>query len=133
MLERLFFRYYKWALSLRLDNTPEFTSWATLSALLSFNLLALAGFFSFIKPVGGLFEKNNSPILFIIVGLIILVSIYFRYIHSGKLKVLEKKYKNESDERRKSENILAWSYIIFTFLLLYISICVKEEVYGLKN
>lgn len=117
LFKYLYYRLYSWNLKKwGVQDAPQWNALFGVSFMICLNIgiigviLEIIGFNIFFEP---------TPIIEILIVANIILGIgYFRFLFRKKYKLIEKEYKNESQEQRKRGTLIVWVYTICSFLIL---------------
>jgi uncharacterized membrane protein YbhN (UPF0104 family) len=120
-LDYIFYRAYRFQLLVGNYLTPVFSTLIGLTCVLMFNLFSLLFLFSFYTDLLLLIFKSSikTAIIFFI---IIFLSLSTIFLYRKRYKNVIQAFKNESKNDLKKGNIQVFIYLVFTLLILYISL-----------
>ena len=129
LLKLLFYRLYKWASYLNLDNTPEYTALFTLSILLIINLQSSVFLLSFL--IGRDLLLINLTQRNLLLGIVIASSYsinYFLLMHNGKLEEIKKEFTEESKRVVSLSNLIVLAILVFTAMYLGLALIAYGKI-----
>lgn len=90
----LYYKFYSWAVSLKLDNTPEFTAFFTIVILSFLNLLCIVWLVEMVFKLPKIFSGLSS-ITVIVVIILLGIPQYFMLVHKGRYKKIAQEFVKE--------------------------------------
>jgi hypothetical protein len=113
------------------DDAPKQTALLAIAGALMINIISLPFLIQVISGIDLLMYFHKIPkSLTILVATIFLISLYFLLIHKSRFKTIIEKYKDEPKATREKGILIAWIYIISSYLLLFGSAYVIFEKYS---
>lgn len=127
----LYYRFYKFITALGNDSTPRY------NAVLLLSIFAIMNFVTVIVLIMIATRKIiivdlPKGYLFAI-GLLIIALNSYRVFGKNRYKNIEDRFKKESKEAKTRNNLLAVTYILFTIMLLVISLVYLNSNPIIKN
>ena len=124
-----FYRLYRWAIDLKLDQTPEISAFAVTVIVVWWNLLSLANLLELV------FSKRLFPPLSIpsilAMGAIIALPQYFILIHRGRHKLMFNEFASEGPRQVVTRGVLIGIFIPASFILMIVT-AVLGRAHGIK-
>lgn len=123
LLEYVFYKFYRSSKIFDTDNIPEWKAVLFLSSFPWFNFIVIYGE----TPLKKIFLELTNLSYFkekVMIGMIYGILVFFNYhlfVKDKKYISIENKFKNESQRNRIIGNILVISYVIFSFVLIYLT------------
>lgn len=115
MFNYLYYKLYKASLKSSLYDIANFMTSISLGSLISANILVISGFLS--KLIGLPFLFSNSYDGGIFASIIIIFT--FLYYSKKRLRLILKKYSQESQKARIKGNIIVSIYVVISFFLIF--------------
>jgi len=115
MFDYFYFKLYKATLKTSLYDIPRFAACVYLGGLIGTNLLLVYLFLVKIDILPYIFtDKNQGGILFFFIILLCVV-VYNKKKH----QLILDKYSKESNDKRIRGNVIVFTYIIISFLMIF--------------
>ncbi|MEZ7885286.1 MAG: hypothetical protein QMB39_08500 [Bacteroidales bacterium] len=103
------------------DDSPEYTAMFTVGLLFFFNILSIASIINLVYQFTT-YPAISRTNFFVLFGLPYYIIFYFIFIFKGKYKRIINEFINESEDDRKKGRRKVISYLLFSFLLVVLSL-----------
>lgn len=103
------------------DDSPEYTAMFTVGLLFFFNILSIASIINLVYQFTT-YPSISRTNFFVLFGLPYYIIFYFIFILKGKYKRIINEFIDESEDDRKKGRRKVISYLLFSFLLVVLSL-----------
>ncbi len=103
------------------DDSPEYTAMFTVGLLFFFNILSIASIINLVYQFTT-YPSISRTNFFVLFGLPYYIIFYFIFIFKGKYKRIINEFIDESEDDRKKGRRKVISYLLFSFLLVVLSL-----------
>ena len=128
----LYYRLYTWNLKTWGENDyPHWNALFGVSFMMFLNLSLIGLLLQFFGV--NIFLLNELPKReIIIIMLCLFVLNYFSFLHKAHYKTITKELKKETPEKRKTNTILLWVYVMLSFILFAFGAILIGKLKGLQ-
>ena len=103
------------------DDSPEYTAMFTVGLLFFFNILSITSIINLVYQFTT-YPSISRTNFFVLFGLPYYIIFYFIFIFKGKYKRIINEFIDESEDDRKKGRRKVISYLLFSFLLVVLSL-----------
>ena len=115
-IDYLYYKIYRVVLKGSLNDIAPFAAMIYSCGIICLNLFVIG---AFMRKIGLLpfFVRNKNQMIIFMISFFVLG--YFYFIYGQRYKRIIAKHENENANKRKRGNLVVWTYIILSFLMIF--------------